>query len=160
MHDTPLSEAAVGAIASVVFAKAGPTVVEAYSAPDQPLRYFQTAELLRAYVAECRSLGTSAHVGVRYPDMLGRVVESRFSLDPVKCNGHTFRSKVEGWGIIWVYLQLGSDPRLPSHITANSRARAEKWAPTYPALDPPGSWNWSAVASHCRRLRRVLQGAV
>ena len=161
MQEVALSDARVEALASAVFAKPDPTVVEAYSALDQPLRYFHTAEQLCSYVAEQRLLpGGSAHVGVRYPDMLGRVVESRISLQPEKCAGHTFRIQPVGWGIVWVYLQHSADPRLPSRVTANSQARAEKWACTYPDWAPPSSWNWSAVGSHCRRLSRVLKGAV
>ena len=161
MSSVALSDAAVASVASAIFSQHAPTVAEAYSDPDQPHRYFRSAEKLVAYVGAHRSLpGASAHIGIHYPDMLGQLREVVITLNPAKCDGHTFRTTIEGWGIIWVYFQLSNDTRLPSRVSANSRARAEKWAPTLPDWEPPSSWNWAAVTSHCRRLTRVLKRAV
>jgi hypothetical protein len=60
----------------------------------------------------------------------------------------------QGLGLISVQLAREG---VRSRIVANSQARAEKWAPTYPLWDGPGAWNWKAVASHPRRLQRVLK---
>lgn len=153
----PISEAAIKAIAEAMFRDRPATVIEAYSAPEQELRVFQSAEELFAYALAGRDTPSgSVHVAVHYPDIAGRLARTRDSLDPLKCNSHTYRYRVNGWGLIWVYLQL-RPASLDSFISANSERRALAWAATLPELDPPSIWNWSAVARHLRRLQRVLK---
>ena len=154
----PLTLNAVEAVSTAIFEKGPPTVVEAYSAFGRPLQYFAAAADLVEY-AEARSKEPhgAVHIGVHYADMAGRLKERRIALDPSKCDGHTYRYGCEGWGLIWVHIELSQSAKLQPSISANSEKRAMAWAKTYAEMDPPSTWNWSAVASHLRRLRRVLR---
>ena len=153
----PASDAAIEAIAKAIFAESPSTVTEAYSAPGQNLRAFQSSEELCAYtLARRNSPDGSVHLAVHYPDMAGEVTQSYVPLDPLKCGGNNYRYRVDGWGLVWVYLQL-RPTGLASFMSANSEKRAVAWAATFPELEPPSIWEWSAVARHLRRLRRALK---
>jgi hypothetical protein len=96
---------------------------------------------------------------VLYPDMAGRAVRETIRLKPGSVPGHELRYTWRGWGLIGVQLSRGDSAGMASSISANTPARAAKWAPLDPSLDPPSTWEWKAVARHTRRLRRVLQRA-
>ena len=153
---SPITPSVVDAVAAAVFAKPGPVVVEAYSAPDQePLRFEAERELadyIKAEVSQPRGL---AHVLVGYPDMGGTPVRRTIHLDPRHCPGHTLRYAWNGWGMISVQL-YGEAQYRRSRVAALSRARASATAPAHPEWGSPDAWNWKAVASHTRRLQRVL----
>jgi hypothetical protein len=154
---TPITEVAVDAITSGVFAKPDPLVVEAYSAPDQEPLKFTSHESLSRYVnlqiSQPRGL---AFVFVVYPDMGGRPVLETIHLDPQHCPGQKLRYTWNGWGLISIQL-YGRDQYRMSRIAANSAARANAWRTTYPAWTAPDLWNWRAVESHTRRLQRILK---
>ena len=152
----PISDAAVRAIAEAIFNERPSTVIEAYSAPQQELCLFQSSKEFCAHAQVKRgSKDGSIHVAVHYPEMAGRIAHTFVSLDPLKCNGHTYRYRADGWGLIWVHLQL-RPTSLNSSISANSQKRALAWASTRPELDSPSTWDWPVVARHLTRLRRVL----
>lgn len=154
---SPITPSIVDAIARGVFAKPDPFVVEAYSSPDrEPVRFGTQgalAEYMKAEVSRPRGL---AYVFVVYPDMGGEVVRKTIHLDPEHCPGQKLRYTWEGWGMIAVQL-YGSEQFQMSRIAANSAARANAWAPTYPESGTPDAWNWKAVESHTRRLQRILK---
>jgi hypothetical protein len=153
-----LSDESVASVAQAIFAKGGPTVAEAYSEFGCEPRRFACARELCAYALERRQVPSgSVHLAIHYPEASGRMLLKRISLDPSACNGFTHRFTHEGWGLIWVHLHLAGSGSVGSFISANSQTRAEKWATTYPELDPPMTWFWPAVASHARRLTRVLK---
>jgi hypothetical protein len=153
----PISDDAIQIMANAIFHQSPSTVIEAYSGFGQEARMFMSSQEMCIYAASRRnSPERSVHIAVHYPDMAGRVVSTRVALDPVKCGGHSHRHRADGWGLIQVYLQLGST--LPqSFVSANSEKRANAWAATFPELDLPSAWNWPAVARHLRRLRRALK---
>jgi hypothetical protein len=154
---SPITPSVVDAVAMGVFAKPDPFVVEAYSAPDQEPKRFNTqrdlAEYMKAEVARPRGL---AFVFVVYPDMSGKPVRKTIHLDPKHCPGQTLRYTWDGWGMISIQLH-GSEQFQMSRIAANSVARANAWAPTHPEWSTPDVWNWKAVESHTRRLQRILK---
>ena len=153
----PISDAAVRAISEAIFKDQPLTVIEAYSAFEKELCTFQSPVELCAYaLAKRDSTDGSVHVAVHYPDMAGGLARTYLPLNPLKCNGHTYRYRVDGWGLVWVYLQL-RPTSTGSFISANSEKRALAWAATFPDLDPPSTWDWPAVARHLRRLRRSLK---
>lgn len=156
MH-APVSHAAVVAVADAIFGERPSVVVEAYSDLSRAPRAFESTQELCAYATAQRDLPDgSVHVAVHYPDMAGKIVKARVALDPQKCDGHSYRYKAEGWGLIWVHLQLRPSI-LESSISANSEKRANAWALTFPELESPAAWNWPSVARHLRRLRRALK---
>ena len=158
----PLSEAAVEAVAQAIFASTGATVFEAYSRFDAEPRRFADAAELCAHAAQHRGPPPrdSIQLIAYYPDMGGRLVQRKILLDPDKVASHTHRYTFDGWGLVSVYLHLAGKSVIGSFVSANSRKRAEKWAPTITDWDPPDAWNWKAVASHERRIARALRDAV
>lgn len=155
-----ISDAAIRIIADAIYLESPSAVIEAYSAFGEEARTFASSQELCAYAnLQRNSRDPSVHVAVHYPDMAGRVAITRVALDPARCAGHTWRQSIDGWGLIQVYLQLGSES-LGSFVSANSEKRANAWAATIPDLDPPAVWDWPAVARHLRRLRRALKQAI
>lgn len=154
---TVLTDSAIKTIADAIFKERPTAVIETYSSFGQEPREFHSSEDVFTYANALRNAGDNPHLIVHYPDMAGRVVRSRIELNPSKCGGHTYRYEAVGWGLIFVYLQLSPAGRIDSFISANSEKRALAWAPTYPDMDPPSTWNWPAVARHLRRLRRALK---
>jgi hypothetical protein len=153
-----LSDASIDAIAAAVFAKPDPIVVEAYSEPGQLPQTFTSADQLAHYVRSQLSQPKGlAYVLVVYPDMGGAPTRRTINLDPAQCSGHKFRYTWDGFGLISVQLQNPVGPMSRSRIAANSQRRASAWASTYPEWQQPHNWNWKAVASHTRRLQRVLK---
>jgi len=150
-----LTDSAIESLAKAIFDRPNPWVAEAYSAYDQEPLVFCSAEELSSYFgATLARPKEHAFVLVVYPDMNGRAVREAIRLKPGSVPGHTSRYTWHGWGLISV--QLSREGSIRSRIAANSQARAEKWAPTYPGWDPPSTWNWKQVGSHVRRLRRIL----
>jgi hypothetical protein len=153
----PITESAVDAIADAVFARPEPFVAEAYSEPYKEPRLFKTAADLAIHIkGQIAPPRGSADIVVIYPDMGGRAMRRTIQLDPKHCPGQKLRYTWDGLGMISVQL-YGSDQFRMSRICANSPARAQAWAPTYPEWSQPDGWNWKAVASHTRRLQRVLK---
>ena len=124
----PLSDKSVASVADAIFAKGGPTVVEAWSEFGSEPRHFVSAAEICAYATEKRGgKPGSVHLAVHYPDTAGRLVQKRVSLNPGACDGSSHRFTFEGWGLIWVYLHLAGANAADSFVSANTQKRAEKW---------------------------------
>jgi hypothetical protein len=154
-----LTDSAIDTVAAAIFEKPLPFVSEAYSAYDaEPITFHsapEVAQYIRRVIDEPRGL---AFFFVVYPDMGGSAIRETIRLKPGSVPGHKLRYTWQGWGLISLQLTRGNQPGSSSRVAANSLARAKKWVSTHPEWDPPGTWNWSAVASHTRRLQRVLRG--
>jgi hypothetical protein len=158
---TSLAERRLSALSTAIFAKREVFVAEAYSAFGMEPIQFEAPEALLRYGANNGQVSCElVHLVVCYPDMLGRVVRKRIDLNPEECAGHRFRYTYEGWGLIWVHLEMSAESPVGSFVAANSQKRAEKWAPTNSVIDAPGTWCWPAVGRHSRRLERALAAAV
>lgn len=155
--ETPASDAAVELIADAIFNEESAEVLEAYSDFDQESIQLRSAKDLCTYALSRRISNGYLHLAVRYPDMAGKLTKARIELDPSKCGGHTYRYQAQGWGLVWVYLKLSPAGGLESFISANSEKRAVAWAPAYPEMEAPSTWQWLPVARHLRRLRRALK---
>jgi hypothetical protein len=94
---------------------------------------------------------------VHYPEAGGYVQDRRVSLNPEKCDGHSFRYSVGGWGVIHIQLHVGAVNEIRCHVTVNSEKRARAWFGTYPELRDPDLWNWKLVEKRARRLQRRLK---
>lgn len=160
MSATPLSMLAVQSIAESVYSKGNPCVAETYAALDTELQYFLSPQDVVELAASAREQPNGVvRQTVHYPDTRGRLEIREIAHDHAKFSGATFRFSCEGWGLICVYLAVGSPVGINSSISANSEKRALAWATTYPDMAPPSVWNWIAVASHLRRLRGSLRRA-
>lgn len=150
----------IDAIAQAIFDRPVLQVVEAYSDYDKEPREFADAAQAAQYVRErLESKEGMAYLFAVYADMEGHAIRQLIQLDPKKVPGHTFRYSWSGWGMISIQIAKRSSPNNGSSITSNSEKRAAAWASTFPELPPPSTWNWAAVASHTRRLKRVLAKA-
>lgn len=144
-------------LAEAIFKESPTAVVEAYSSFGQELRDFKSpAEICEYAKANQGTNSASVHLAILYDDMAGTLSRTRIEINPSKCNGYTYRYTAEGWGLIWVYLEM-KQSSVGSFISANSEKRANTWAATYPERESPTVWHWPAVARHLRRLRRVLK---
>ncbi len=147
-------------MAQAIFSREGATVAEAYSTFDKPLRYFKSADEVVEYGrAKISSASDTFFIGVVYPDMLGECRVRRITLSPKHVRDHTHRFVFEGWGVVWIQLHLNSYSSLGSEVSSNSEKRALVWSTTIPELPPPSTWQWKAVESHTRRLKRALAKA-
>ena len=152
-----ISESGIDCLAEAVFAVDNPQVVEAYSEYDlEPISFSSSSELSN-YIKQKLSFPKGlAYIYVVYPDMEGQAIKKKIELNPLKVPNHKFRYTWKGWGLISVQV-ASPEFGLPSRVSANSEARAIKWAPTYREIDPPSLWNWVAVKKHTSRLQRVLK---
>ncbi len=154
------TEVAIDAITAGVFAKANPLVVEAYSELGCEPVTFRSPGTLADYIKlEFSKPGGMAFFVVVYPDMKGCLERERINLNPQCFPANEFRYTVAGWGKISVQLYR-DEGIIPSRITANSEKRAMAWAPTYPELIGPDTWDWTAVECHVRRLQRILKKTI
>jgi hypothetical protein len=161
MAPAPLSLSAVEVVATTMFAKGTPVVAQAYSDFDSELRYFETVkEIVDLAALKAEQLNGALHFALYYPEARGRLAVRTIALNPEECDGATYRYACEGWGLIFVYLAVGSPVGIKSFVSANSEKRALTWASSFTDMDPPNTWDWGAVARNFRRLRGALRKVV
>jgi len=145
-------------IAEAIFASGVPEVYEAYSAFGAEIVSFRNAHELLAYIQARTEKEKHLGFAVYYPETQGCLKKEKIDLDPKKCNGHTFRYRVSGWGVIQFQLEYGKKtPDIKCRFAVNSELRANKWFDTYPELQSPSLWRWELVEKHTRRLIRELK---
>jgi hypothetical protein len=145
-------------LAEFMFESGAPVVFPAYSGYGQSLRSFRTpaeliADIESAFATDQKSLQFALH----YPDTKGHVAQRKIALDPKKCDGHTWRYAVEGWGLIQFQGELRRAPAIECRVAVNTQKRAEAWAGTHPELRDPGLWDWSVVQHHAGRIIRKMK---
>ena len=145
-------------LAEFVFESGAPVVFHAYSGFGQPLRSFRSPSGLIADIEAAFATGQkSVHFALHYPETKGHVVERKISLDPKKCDGHTWRYTVEGWGLIRIQGDLRGAPAIECHVAVNSQKRAEALAGTYPDSPDPRLLDWKVIQHHARRIIRKMK---
>ena len=153
-----LSHAGLTQLGELLFQSGAPVVFDAYSAYGQPLRSFRTPSELIAEIESALATGQkSLYFKLQYPDTKGHVAERKIVLDPKKCNGHTWRYTVEGWGLIQFQADLRRAPAIECRVAVNTQKRAEAWGSTYPELRAPGLWDWRVVQHHAGRIIRKMK---
>lgn len=154
-----ISESGINLLAEAVFAFEGAQVVEAYSEYDcEPISFDSSLELA-AYINQKLSFSEGrAYIFVVCPDMGGQAARRKIELNPSIMPNHKFRYTWKGWGLISVQV-ASSFLGIKSNIRENTEARAIKWSSSYPEMESPSVWNWSAVKKHQSRLKRVLKSA-
>ena len=125
------AEADQRTVLDFLFSSTDVCVFESYSEFDADLRQFRSTEELAAAFP----LGTDTHgngyaIGLQLwsPSVMRELTIERFSLDPAACGGHSFRHRIDGGGLMQLYLG-GVSGRVvtKSHFGHQSRVRAEKW---------------------------------
>ena len=121
-------------------------------------RTFRSARECAEYFKEQISAGSNfVGFAVHYLDTNGHIEDRRISLDPAKCDGHSFRYSIGGWGVINLQFHIDSNGDVRCNVDVNSEKRAKTWFTTYPEFKSPDLWNWRIVEKHARRLKRCLQ---
>jgi hypothetical protein len=147
-------------VARAIFKRAPSLVTEIYSTPGETLQRFGSAEDLCSYAELLRQVkGGAVFVGVRYPDMDGDVTIREFELTKGPDRGK-MRSSVARWGLIHVFLPVNQDASCLASIYRMSERGAFARERGGIDLPPVRDWNWKAVESHSRRLKRVLKDAI
>lgn len=94
--------------------------------------------------------------GLYYKEAKGFIKIRRITLNPKYSDGKKFRYNIEGWGIIYIQLDL-TEEKIECRITVNTQKRAENWVKTNPELKSPDLWNWKLVESKARKLISELK---
>jgi hypothetical protein len=148
------AEADQRAVLDFLFSSSDVRVFESYSEHDADLREFRSTDELAAAFP----LGTDPHgnghavlLQLWSPSVMSDLIIRRFPLDPARCDGYTFRHRIEGGGLIQLYLG-GVCGRVVtmSHIGHQSRVRAQKW-------DVDQGVNWEALQALSNRITYHLR---
>lgn len=119
------------AVVGFLFASTDVRMFESYSEFGQELREFRSfEELASSYEvgADPNGHGVAVLLQLWSPSVEPGPRIERIALNPEKCRGHTFRYRIEGWGLVQLWLG-GLHGRIvtKSHFGHNSEARARKW---------------------------------
>ncbi|MFC0610498.1 hypothetical protein ACFFGQ_22365, partial [Rufibacter quisquiliarum] len=82
---------------------------------------------------------------------------TKIDLNPKYCNGHTFRYRMDGWGLIHLNVGRLIRGRLEvSSIAHNSEKRATTWESTIPEFGKVSEVNWEEVNKTSRKLKYLI----
>jgi hypothetical protein len=143
-----------------VFSQPGLRVFESYSAFSQELTEFTSADLLKrtVNVGICKGDVPSALLQLVVPSASTLYRVRRITLSSDKCEGHSFRHAIDGWGLIQLYLGgIGPNGIVRSHTNHNSPARARAWEQTVPDMGSAKWWDWAQVTSVSSALNRFIR---
>ena len=153
-----ISVEALKALFSIAFEERKLTVFEAYSDYGSELSSFGSAKDLSAFVdAALAKEHPSVYVALFAEGFGPGPIVRRINLDPRRCQGHSFRYQVQGWGLIFLQFDPVRGYAKTCNISVNSKARAISWSPTYPELGDPLFWDWQSIEKFFRRLGRVMK---
>jgi hypothetical protein len=138
-----------------VYSETDARVFESYSEPGCELREFRSVdELVAAYPLGEDPAGNGSAILLMLwsPSVMRDLSVSRIALDPRHCNGHAFRHRVDGAGLIAFYPGgLSGRVITRTQVGHQSQARAAQW-------DAAGGVDWAAlkalggrIAHHVRR---------
>jgi hypothetical protein len=146
------------AVLGFVFGSVDFTVYESYSPYSADLATFSSAAEIAARYPLGKCTGTAPSVLLALlAKGTGQATVTRIALDPAKCDGHTFRYRTDGWGLIQLHLGgIGPKGIVASNTNHNSQARALKWESSRPDLPPVSSWDWPGVQAASRKLNRFI----
>lgn len=119
------------AVLDFIFTSSDVRVFESYSAEDADLREFRSTE----EIAAAFPIGNDQHgnghailLQLWSPSVMSELIITRFALDPKKCNGHTFRHRIDGGGLIQLYFGGVCEAVITrSHYGHFSPIGAQKW---------------------------------
>lgn len=96
--------------------------------------------------------------GIYYPESKGELLITKLKLDPKYCKGKTYRYRIDGWGIIFVRLNLiNVENEIECRVSVNSKKRAESWKSTNPEFGNPELWEWKIIESNTRKIINRLR---
>ncbi len=144
------AEADERAVLDFLFSSTDARVFESYSRPDAELREFlSTDDLAVAFPlgSDPHGNGNAILLQLWSPAVMRELSIRRFKLDPVHCDGHTFRHSIEGGGLMQLYFGGTCDRVLTrSHFGHQSQARAKAW-------EVDVGVNWEALKTLSNRIQ-------
>ncbi len=150
------------AVLDFLFTATDVRVFESYSEPDAQLREFlSTEDLAKTFPLgrDQHGNGLAAVLQLWSPSVMCDLTIERFTLDPSVCNGHTFRHRIEGGGLIQLWLGgVCGEVITMSHLGHQSQVRAENW-------EVADGVDWNALKTLSNRIqyhirRRLAVGKV
>lgn len=125
------AEADLKALLDFLFSQTDVRVFESYSEFDSELREFHsTEELVIAFPLgkDLHGNGNAVLLQLWSPSVMSHLNIERFSVIPESCNGHTFRHRIDGGGLMQLYLGgVSGNVITMSHFGCQSETRAQKW---------------------------------
>lgn len=138
------------AVLNFLFDSTDVRVFESYSEPSTELREFRsTDDLAASFPIGVDQHGNGAAILLQLwsPAVMNELTISRFALNPTACNGHTFRYRIDGGGLIQLYLGGVCDKVVTkSHFGHQSQVRAQKW-------EVDQGVNWDALKKLSNRIQ-------
>lgn len=125
------AEADLRAVLDFLFSSTDVRVFESYSEYGAELREFRSADELAAAFSLGMDLygnGSAILLQLWSPSVMRALTVTRFALNPRACDGHTFRYRIDGGGLMQLYLG-GVHERIVtmSHFGHQSQTRAQAW---------------------------------
>jgi hypothetical protein len=125
-------------------------IFESYSEYDQELREFRSfLELASAFPIGVDRFGNGHAVLLQLwsPTVMSELTITRFALDSDACGGHRFRHRIDGGGLLQLYLGgVHEQIVTQSHLGHQSRTRAENW-------DVHHGVNWDSLKKLSNRIQ-------
>lgn len=144
-------------ILEFVFSESSWQLYDSYSEYGEEIQKYTSIEQVESKIA--RTIGTSLFV-IYSPEFEGKLEMTRIELNPKHCEGHTYRYRTDGWGLIHIHFSSMRNNRLDdSQISHNSEKRANAWFPNYPELRSPDLWNWKAIEKASRKIEYRIKKA-
>ncbi len=133
-----------------LFASTDIRVFESYSEFDSDLREFRSTEELAAAFplgVDRHGNGDAIILQLWSPSVMRELNIVRFAISPLACNGHTFRHRIDGGGLMQLYFG-GVHGRVVtlSHFGHQSQVRAQKW-------DVDDGVDWDSLKTLSNRIQ-------
>ena len=127
---------------------------ESYSEMEMELKRINSfSEFIEYYAKSISENEKHLGFGIYYPKSNGKVLITKFELDPKRCKGKTYRYNIEGWAIIYIHLDLiNYETEIGCRISVNTKKRAENWEETYPEFGKAETWDWKIIESIARKI--------
>jgi hypothetical protein len=144
------AEADQRAVLDFLFSSTDVRVFESYSEYGTELREFRsTDELAAAFPigTDPHGNGTAVLLQLWSPSVMRELTIARIKLNPAACDGHTFRYRIDGGGLVQLYLG-GVCERVvtKSHYGHQSQIRAQAW-------EVDDGVNWDALKTVSNRIQ-------
>ena len=141
-----------------IFTQTDLQVFDLYSEPGQEVcQYRNSAEVAEKFDLE-NGEKSSVAFQLWCPRFDGKVVFIKIDLNPKYCDGHTYRYRTDGWGLIQLCFGGQQQNRLHhSHIGHFEEKGAAKWEDLGQEKSLANQWNWKEVKATSGMVRRQIQ---
>lgn len=144
------AETDLRAVIDFLFSASDARVFESYSRYGADLREFRsTDELAAAFPLGTDSNGNGSAILLQLwsPSVMADLTVTRIALNPAACEGHTFRYRIDGGGLMQLYFGgVCGEVITKSHFGHQSQVRARTW-------DVDQGVNWEALKTLSNRIQ-------